>query len=544
MPVQAGYSSIGTVSNIHLSHSIFYLHFGLNLNADTNFSQSIRIEQDTIGYVIGGMLLLGFIFLILASVAAAFIPACPFKSSLTTLIKLLFESIVLFFRLIRGRYQPPWILNIIKYYRTPRKRYINRDINRVQHDGEAMKLRTTSESSHVQDHVTVHQSGQAAHRKHSALLLLIMILVVSIVVLVVLVLSVLKSNSGTYYALICLPFAASLSIFGNLPRSYERPPRYGLEYWIFLASVVIAPFMIAASYYSDSRRDKFMGLFFTGCGLQLLFTVFGALLFTFTPETRDTDAVAWLLVSTASQKPEHFRKAGQISNKPPNLEHKSEHPNASNYDHRKASLLTSLQPLLSSLITSKLQTLKDGTKNQAFPAEETLKDVEIYVACLAQLSNFENFHGSIWKNQSAVIHPVLSPQKEKSPLESALEEISTNPNGKFNSLLTSAARDALQHYKGGEKTEGRNQCISQVKIQDSDCDDLVCLSNRLSFPFISSFAYRRHPQGYAKIQDSDCDDLVCLSNRLSFPFISSFAYRRHPQGYALPYHTYNGHGRL
>jgi len=505
MHVQAGYSSIGTVENIHLSHSIFYLYFGLNLNADTNFSQSIRIEQDTIGYVIGGMLLLGFVFLILASVAAAFIPACPFKSSLTTLIKLFFKFIVLFFKLILGRYQSPWILDIIKYYKTPRKRY---DINRVQHDGEAMGLQTTSESSHVQDHVTVHQSGQVPHPKHS-LLQLFMIGVLSSIVLVVLVLCILKFNSGTYYALICLPFAASLSIFGDLPRSYERPPRYGLEYWIFLASVVIAPFMIAASYYSDSRRDKFMGLFFTGCGLHLLFTVFGARLFTFTPETRDTDAVAWLLVSTASQKPEHFRKAGRISNQPPKDKSPYQHPKDSNYDHRKASLLTSLQPLLSSLITSKFQTLnlhQDGTKDQALPAEKT-KDLEIYVACLAQLSNFENFDGSIWKNQSAVIHPVLSTSNEKSPLEIALEEISNNPNGKFNSRLESAARDALQYYKGGEKTEGRNWCMSQGKIQDSHCDDLVCLSNRLSFPFISSFAYRRHPQGYA------------------------------------PYHTYNGYGR-
>ena len=88
MPVQAGHSSVGTMPNIHLSHHIFYLYLDLNLNADTIFSHSIRSEQGTIGYVIGAMLLLGFVFLILASVAAAFIPACPFKSSLTTLIKL------------------------------------------------------------------------------------------------------------------------------------------------------------------------------------------------------------------------------------------------------------------------------------------------------------------------------------------------------------------------------------------------------------------------------------------------------------------------
>ena len=487
----AEYSSIP--SYIHLSHPIFYLYLGLNLNADTIFSQSIRSEQDTIGYVIGGMLLLGFVFLILASVAAAFIPACPFKSSLTTLIKLFFKLLILFFKSFLGQHLPQWVLDVRGYYKTAWGRHIYG----FQHDGqsqEAIKLQATSpESSYPQDHC-VHQSGQDPQIKHP-LLRLFIIGVVSIIVISVLILCILKYNSGAYYALICFPFAAGLSIFGDLPRSYERPPRYGLEYWIFLASIVIAPFMIAASYYSDTQRDKFMGLFFTGCALHLLFTVFGARLFRFTPETRETDAVAWLLASTASQKPEHFQKAGKISTQPKGEAHIYEPPKDSNYDHRKASLLTSLLPLLSSLITSKIQSLDlhhDGTKDHAFPEEET-KDLEIYVACLAQLSDFKNLDGSFWKNRSALKHPILSSSNRASPLVDALEKIS-NLKGESNLRLSSAARDALKYYKVGKETEGRNRCISQVKIEDSHCDDLVCLFNRLSFfSFISSFACRQYP---------------------------------------------------
>jgi len=328
------------------------------------------------------MLLLGFVFLILASVAAAFIPACPFNSSLTTLIKL-------FFKFFPGHYLPKWMRNADKF------------------------LGMTH-----------------------ALLRIFSVGVASILVIGVMVFCVLRYNSGAYYAFICFPFAAGVSIFGDLPRSYERPPKYGIEYWIFLASIVIAPFVIAASYYSDTRFATFVGLFSTGCALLLLFTIFGSQLFKFTPETRETDAVAWLLDWTASQEPSYFRKAGEISKKP--KDDRCQHPKDENYDHRKAFLLTSLLPLLSSLITSKIQ-YRDSNQ------EET-KDLEIYVACLAQLSNFEPFGGSIWKNQSALVHP----ENVESLVES-LEKILGVKAWESNSLLRSAAQDALKHYK---KTKG------------------------------------------------------------------------------------------
>jgi len=151
-----------------------------------------------------------------------------------------------------------------------------------------VRLQTTLD--YLQDQVD--QSGEDSQIQHR-LLWLFSIGVASSIVILVLVLCILKYDSGAYYALICFPFAAGLSIFGDLPRSDKRPPRYGIEYWIFLASITIAPFMIAASYFSDTRRNKFIGLFSTGCALLVLFTVLGTQLFKFTPKTRETDAVAY-----------------------------------------------------------------------------------------------------------------------------------------------------------------------------------------------------------------------------------------------------------
>lgn len=343
------------------------------------------------------MLLLGLVFLILASAAAAFIPACPFHSSLTTLIKL-------FFKFFPGYYIPRRLID-----------------NKFK-----------------------------PHSMRLALVRIMGTVTVSGAVIAVMITCVLKTNSGAFYALICIPFAAGVSLFGNRPRLDQRPLKFGIQYWVFLASIFIAPFMIAPSYYSDTRPKTFLSLFLVGCGLIAVFALSGIYLFKFTPETRETDAITWLLERTASQEPSHFQKAGQIS-KQPTHKYEDQERADSKYDHRQASMLTSLQPLLFSLITSKVQywiPWEKGTKDRALPEKDT-KDLAIYVACLSQLSAFDDSKGEIWKNKSAIVHPTLSPSNTRS-LVDALEKIS-DLEGESNSLLRSAAQDALKHYK----TEGK-----------------------------------------------------------------------------------------
>jgi hypothetical protein len=340
------------------------------------------------------MLILGLVFLMLASVAAAFIPACPFKSSLTSLIKLLFK-------LFPDRHLPEWMF------------------------------------------------GGKLSRMSPAVVRVFSVTLASVAVIVVMIICVLK-YTGAYYALICFPFAAGVSIFGDPPRSDQRPPKYGIQYWIFLACIVIAPVMVAASYFSNTRPFVFIGAFSIGSILIAIFSIAGTHLFKFTPDTREGDAVAWLLKWTPSQEPSYFQKAGQIS-KQPKQEPEDE------YAHRKAFLLTSLLPLLSSLITSKIQyraSQQEGTKDQASQEKEA-KDLAIYVACLAQLSAFKDSEEPWWKNKSAVVHP--SPPHAVSLVES-LETIlkTVEIEGEPNSLLRSAAEDALQYYRVEEKSEAQD----------------------------------------------------------------------------------------
>jgi len=354
--------------------------------------------------------MLGFVFLVVVSVAAAFIPACPFNSSLTALIKI--------------------ILNLFPGYCLPKGIFPDK------HSRTKWWIRRVS------------------------------VTVISILVTIGMVFGV-RKYSGSYYALMCVPFAASISTFAKLPKLDRRPPQFGIQYFILLASIVIAPVLIAAGYYTHTHTSTFLGLFLTGCILIFVFAIAGSHIFKFLPDTQETDAIAWLLNRTSSQEPSYFQKAGQIS------EHSNHQPKqpedgsapAHNFDHRKASLLTSLLPLLSSLITSKIQyraSQQKGTEDSA-SQEKGMKDLEIYVACLAQLSAFTKSPGSFLRNQSALEHPSLSPPDAKS-LADSLEKILGTLEGESNIILRSAAEDALRHYRVVEKTEGRESLGSQVMV--------------------------------------------------------------------------------
>jgi len=278
---------------------------------------------------------------------------------------------------------------------------------------------------------------------------------ISIVVIIGTVYCV-RKYSGSYFDLMCIPFAAGISTFAKLPKLDRRPPKFGIQYFILLASIVIAPVLIAAGYYSHTHTPTFLGLFLTGCALIFVFAIAGSHIFKFIPDTQETDAIAWLLKRTSSQEPSYFQKAGQISEHSNHQPKQSMHEPAHNCDHRKA-LLTSLLPLLSSLITSKIQyqASQQGTEDSA-SQEKGTNDLAIYVACLAQLSVFTDSKGSFSRNESALVHPCLSPPDAES-LADSLEKILGTLEGKSDPILRTAAQGALRHYslRVGEKTEGQ-----------------------------------------------------------------------------------------
>ena len=189
-------------------------------------------------------------------------------------------------------------------------------------------------------------------------------------------------------------------------------------------------------------------------------------------DTGEIDAIAWLLITTPPQHPAtFFKKAGQMTG----------------FDsigrHYRPRLLESLVPLLTLLITSyhdpdhrssdahspsskprrnfKIELKReqsDGVSNGRYdlptslslvdddgmaPIDEGLhlKNLEIYTACLARLSEFEDCKGSLWCLWEDTMH---HPKLEQPLIDKLL--VLANPRHHFQAGLRSAATKVLNNY--------------------------------------------------------------------------------------------------
>ena len=102
----------------------------------------------------------------------------------------------------------------------------------------------------------------------------------------------------------------------------------------------------------------------------------------FVPNTLEAEAVAWLLESSSSHQPELFEKAGRIANT----------------TQRKAILLSTAHRLLPHLIASRLRHRPGGRE---------YNELKIFLACLAQVSDFPDSGKSLLQNRAAMEHPAL-----------------------------------------------------------------------------------------------------------------------------------------
>ena len=185
-------------------------------------------------------------------------------------------------------------------------------------------------------------------------------------------------------------------------------------------------------------------------------------------DTGEIDAIAWLLNTTPQYPATFFKKAGQLAGL-----------NSIGH-HYRPRLLESLMPLLTLLITSYhtpehhsfdshspsskprrnykielrreqpsdvlesrygLPTSLSLVDDDTGPNDEDphLKNLEIYVACLAQLSEFTNCEGSFWcLREDAMQHPKL-----EQPLIKKLMEFANPQHDHFQSDLRSAATKVL-----------------------------------------------------------------------------------------------------
>jgi hypothetical protein len=187
---------------------------------------------------------------------------------------------------------------------------------------------------------------------------------------------------------------------------------------------------------------------------MLLLILFGWMADRLSKSMQDTgkiDAIAWLL-KTPSNKLDSldlFKKAGQIVSS----------PDGSDYKPR---LLELLFPLLASLIKART----------AEPDDSRLEYLEVYVSCLAQLSDFPEERGRgyalLWED--AKRHPNLPVEDPR--LCKELMELATDPRYNEHSNLKNAATALVEIYglndQGEERSKLRRPQLSPWGVPDSN----------------------------------------------------------------------------
>ena len=354
------------------------------------FSLSISPIQATIGYVVGVILVLGLTTLLVTSLAAAFFAACPFRSSFSTTIQLVF-----------------------KYFQKL-SRWMCRGLSQ-------RKIRWLWVGS-----LTFLWVASSALIAYASMV----------------------SSTGSL-ALICIPIAITIAYAAHEEVTH-KPQEFKVPHLLFLMFFIIAPPLAAIPPFTGLRHHLSYPIVFSlyAIGLSVLFFTgwMGSRMAKSVIDAGEVDAVAWLLKSTSSQDPESFKKAGQIASL------------GSDGPHYRPRLLKSLMPLLSLLITSHRNDRIDMLEDQQ------MYHLEIYVSCLAILSDFEDYEGSFWfMREDARQHPKLDSDPKEQPLRKKLVELARSP--RYCSSLRSASTKVLKNY--GLDSQGHSLRNAATLIQKS-----------------------------------------------------------------------------
>ena len=362
----------------------------VKLNANTNPSRSVWAVQENIGQVIGALLSLGVFFLDFTSLGAAFISGCPFRSPSSAFIRHIFEKLQTLSKRIQcgflssKRLRRPWVgtLTFLWVALVAGIAYASL-ILPIWFPLLFLLACIPITYSTQHEHEAVHKP-----QKYKISLLAI---------------SVFLSISVSMILTICLD-------------SFENP--------IFIALYVIETLAVISACWMFRKLSKSMA------------------------DTGEIDAVAWLLTTTPPQYPAtFFKKAGQMTGID------------SIGRHYRPRLLESLMPLLTLLITSyhapehhssgthspqSDDSLNGLVDDDMVPIDEDphLKNLEIYIACLARLTDFTDCKGNFWcLREDAKQHPKLD-----QPLIDKLVEL-VDPQCHFQDSLRSAATKVLNNYK-------------------------------------------------------------------------------------------------
>ena len=240
--------------------------------------------------------------------------------------------------------------------------------------------------------------------------------------------------SSSYYSLVCFPIMITYAVvmkekWGNHKPQHYRLPRVVALRLSYLAIVIVLIITVSGIFRNPQGSHLLIGLY---CVAAFLFILSSVIVFRTSKSmaaTGEIDAISWLLKSTSSQYSSFFKKASQIARK----------PGCSDYNAR---FLVSLLPLLSPFITS-----------QHADNLPHFEDLEIYVGCLARLSNFTEYEGSFWLlNEDARSRPPLD-----NPLRAKLVEFATSNRPR----LSTSAVQALHNYWLDNLNQGQSRYISE-----------------------------------------------------------------------------------
>jgi len=243
--------------------------------------------------------------------------------------------------------------------------------------------------------------------------------------------------SSLFFSLTVIPLAYSVRQEGvHKPQNYKISC---LALWMFL--FVSLPMIITV--YSDSPTIIVLQYVIAALGIGFACWVFSKVSKSMA-NTGEIDAIAWLLITAPPQYPATcFRKAGQLTG----------------FDsigrHYRPRLLESLMPLRTILITSyHAPEHHSSDTTHSHPSglsavvdnvdeDRHLKNLEIYLACLARLSEFKNYEGTFWCLwEDAMQHPKL-----EQPLIDRLVALANDSSPHFQVGLKSAAIKVLNNYE-------------------------------------------------------------------------------------------------
>ena len=239
--------------------------------------------------------------------------------------------------------------------------------------------------------------------------------------------------SGTWFSLFFFPASIPIA-YSAQQEVVHKPQKYKVSHLALWVFIFVSLSMILAVYY-------YYPIFILLYGIGVFAIVFACWMVSkmskSMSDTGEIDAVAWLLITTPPQDPAiFFKKAAEMTGH-----------DSIGFDYRPR-LLESLMPLLTLFIIShhaperpNSDATLSSSSRQSSVKDPDLENQEIYVACLARLSDFEDCKGSFWcLREDARQHPEL-----EQPLIDKLVELANSRHGLQDSLKSAAAK-VLENY--------------------------------------------------------------------------------------------------